>query len=46
VKQRSSELTRRFPAAPTDAAIDKLRQGLWLLGEEARMAANAIAAEA
>jgi hypothetical protein len=46
VKQRSPELTRRFPSAPTDAQIDKLRQRLWLLGEEARMAANAIAAEA
>jgi beta-N-acetylhexosaminidase len=46
VKQRAPELTRRFPAPSTDAAIDKLRQRLWLLGEEARMAANAIAAEA
>ena len=46
VKLRSPELTRRFPASPTDAAIDKLRQRLWLLGEEARMAANAIAVEA
>jgi beta-N-acetylhexosaminidase len=46
VKQRAPELSRRFPAPPTDAAIDKLRQRLWLLGEEARMAADAIASEA
>jgi len=45
LKQRAPELTRRFPAPPTDAAIDKLRQRLWLLDEEARMAANAVAAE-
>jgi beta-N-acetylhexosaminidase len=44
-KKRRAALLRRHPL-PSPAAVDKLRRGLWLLGEEARLATLSAAEEA
>jgi len=39
-KRKSPALNRRFPAPPSDAAVDRLRRRIWLLGEQLRAAAG------
>ncbi len=37
-KRRSSALSRRFPTPPSETAVDRMRQRLWMLGEALRVA--------
>jgi len=45
-KRRWPALTRRMVAAPSDAAVNRLRQKLWAFGEEVRLTTNALAVKA
>jgi beta-N-acetylhexosaminidase len=38
MKRRSAAMASRFPLAPTDAAVNRLRQNLWAFGEQLRLA--------
>jgi beta-N-acetylhexosaminidase len=40
-KRRWTALTARMAAAPSDAAISRLRQKMWAFGEEVRLTTNA-----
>ena len=44
VKKRWPALRAKMPGAPSEAAIDRLRQKLWIFDEELRLAANEKAA--
>jgi len=43
-KQRWPAVTKRMAAAPTDAAVNRLRQQLWEFSEQVRLTANALQA--
>ncbi|MGC2208576.1 MAG: beta-N-acetylhexosaminidase [Candidatus Korobacteraceae bacterium] len=45
-KKRWPALTGKMAAAPSEAVVNRLRQKIWLFGEEVRLATNAQAAEA
>jgi beta-N-acetylhexosaminidase len=45
-KKRWPAMTGKMAAAPSEAGVNRLRQKIWLFGEEVRLATNAQASEA